>query len=90
MASVEDGVLKTVVSAVLPVFAAIAATAVVACYLDDIAAFLFGGPATGGQRFVMIAILFLPVSVALALVESMIRRNPPGTRRRDLAARKSR
>lgn len=81
--------LKTVALAVLTVLVAITATAAVAWYLGDIAAVLFGGPATGGQRFVMLAILFLPISMTLAIVESMIRRNPSGTRQRD-AARNSR
>lgn len=64
--------LRTVILATLPLLAAILATAAIAVNVDAIMNFMFGGPAAGWQRLVVIGLLFLPIGLALALAECFI------------------
>lgn len=75
--------LKTVIMAILPLVAAVAATAAVALHVGDITGFLFGGEAVGWQRLVVIVVLFLPIAMTFAITECFVRPGCRGLFKRD-------
>lgn len=66
--------LPTMLLALLPLFVGVGSTALLAAYVGSITGFLFGGPAVGWQRLVVVLVLFLPIGMTLAVVEYGIRR----------------
>lgn len=66
--------LKTVLLGLLPVMGGLLVTAALAANAEEIVGFMFGGPAAGWQRIVVIVVFLLPVGVTLAIVEYVISR----------------
>lgn len=71
--------MKTVGFAMLPLLAALGATAAVAVNVGDIAGFLFGGQPSGWQRLPMLLILFGPIGLTLTITELLMWRRGRGS-----------
>lgn len=65
----RKSLLKVLSFALAPLIVGVAATAALATCTCHIVDFLFGGPAVGWQQAFVVALLFVPIAVTLAVVE---------------------